>query len=120
MILILISYKSLLLILIWILYRLITLILISYKSLLLPYDTNTHIDRKIPQNKPDFVIINDKETDEGLCHGAILAGHSPELAKLVENSKEVCLSLNSILAGHSPELAKLVENSKEVCLLLNS
>jgi hypothetical protein len=40
-------------------------------------------------NKPDFVIINDKETDEGLCHGAILAGHSPELAALVENTKDV-------------------------------
>lgn len=44
--------------------------------------------RKIPNNKPDFVIINDKETDEGLCHGAILAGHSPELALLVENTKD--------------------------------
>jgi hypothetical protein len=36
------------------------------------------------------VIINDKETDEGLCHGAILAGHSPALAQLVEATKDVC------------------------------
>eukprot|EP01127_Copromyxa_protea_P017256 TRINITY_DN5234_c3_g1_i2.p1 TRINITY_DN5234_c3_g1~~TRINITY_DN5234_c3_g1_i2.p1 ORF type:complete len:507 (-),score=71.93 TRINITY_DN5234_c3_g1_i2:68-1588(-) len=58
----------------------------------------THWELILKQmNSPDFLIVNNDETEEGACHRCVLEGHSPQLAELVNKSDgEYFSSLSAI------------------------